>query len=74
MEKAGRAGARRTKRVEVRRNWSVAAGVFDRYIRDAGHYANTVDYIHENPVKAGLVKNAREWKYSSVGGFSVLDD
>ena len=40
---------------------------FDRYIRDAGHYANTVDYIHENPVKAGLVKNAREWKYSSVG-------
>ncbi|MBL7983508.1 MAG: transposase [Flavobacteriales bacterium] len=47
---------------------------FDRYIRDSAHYANTVDYIHENPVKAGLVKNAREWKYSSVGGFSVLDD
>ncbi len=40
---------------------------FDRYIRDAGHFANTVEYIHENPVKAGLVRNAEEWRYSSVG-------
>ena len=39
---------------------------FDRYIRDEAHFANTLAYIHENPVKAGLVKSAREWKYSSV--------
>ena len=40
---------------------------FDRYIRDAGHYANTVDYIQENPMKAGLVERAEEWRYSSAG-------
>lgn len=40
---------------------------FDRYIRDAGHYANAVDYIHENPAKAGLVGSAEEWRYSSAG-------
>lgn len=40
---------------------------FDRYIRDAAHYANTVDYIHENPVKAGLVGSVGEWPYSSAG-------
>lgn len=35
-------------------------GYFDRYIRDAGHYANAVDYIHQNPVTAGLVKSAMD--------------
>ncbi len=40
---------------------------FDRYIRDAVHNANVVDYIHENPVKAGLVDRAGAWRYSSIG-------
>ena len=40
---------------------------FDRYIRNAGHYLNTVQYIHENPVTAGLITRADEWPYSSVG-------
>lgn len=40
---------------------------FDRYIRNAGHYINTVQYIHENPVTAGLITRADEWPYSSVG-------
>jgi putative transposase len=39
---------------------------WDRYIRDHAHYANTVKYIHENPVKAGLVKKAEKWKWSSA--------
>jgi REP element-mobilizing transposase RayT len=39
---------------------------WDRYIRDQAHYANTVKYIHENPVKAGLVKKAEKWKWSSA--------
>lgn len=40
---------------------------FDRYIRDAEHHARAIDYIHDNPVKAGLVVDAREWRYSSMG-------
>lgn len=40
---------------------------YDRYIRDETHYRQTVAYIEENPVKAGLVRSAKEWKFSSAG-------
>ena len=40
---------------------------FDRFIRDNDHFNNVVDYIHNNPVKAGLVKEATEYKWSSAG-------
>ncbi len=33
---------------------------YDRYIRDERHFANAVRYIHENPVKAGLVERAED--------------
>lgn len=39
---------------------------FDRYIRDERHFANAVNYIHSNPVTAGLVAKAEEWRYSSA--------
>jgi REP element-mobilizing transposase RayT len=39
---------------------------WDRYIRDHAHYVNVVNYIHENPVKAGLVKEAGDWRWSSA--------
>lgn len=38
----------------------------DRFIRDDEHYANTFRYIEENPVKAGLVDNAEDWRWSSA--------
>ena len=38
----------------------------DRFIRDDDHYANTVRYIEENPVKAGLVTQAEDWRWSSA--------
>lgn len=41
---------------------------FDRYIRDEEHYRNALRYIHENPVKAGLVGKAEEWQWSSAWG------
>jgi len=40
---------------------------WDRYIRDEEHYWNTVEYIHNNPVKARLVKAPEDWPWSSVG-------
>jgi putative DNA methylase len=43
------------------RFWSVE--YFDRYIRDGAHYANTVAYIHANPVKARLCESAAEWQF-----------
>lgn len=39
---------------------------FDRYIRDERHFANTIQYIHNNPVNAGLVDRAEDWPFSSA--------
>lgn len=39
---------------------------WDRYIRDHAHYVNVVKYIHDNPVRAGLVAKAEDWKWSSA--------
>lgn len=39
---------------------------WDRYIRSAKHYQKVVDYIHNNPVKAGLCATVEAWLWSSV--------
>lgn len=39
---------------------------WDRYIRDEQHFAQVIDYIHENPVKAGLVDKTEQWPWSSA--------
>lgn len=39
---------------------------FDRYIRDAEHYARAVAYIENNPVKANLCRAPRDWLFSSA--------
>lgn len=39
---------------------------FDRIVRDADHYRAAVEYIHLNPVKAGLVEQPELWKFSSA--------
>jgi putative DNA methylase len=39
---------------------------FDRFIRNERHFYNVVCYIHENPVKAGLVSKAIDWPFSSA--------
>ena len=39
---------------------------WDRYIRDHAHYVNVRNYIHLNPVKAGLVTKPEEWRWSSA--------
>jgi REP element-mobilizing transposase RayT len=39
---------------------------FDRYIRDNDHFQKVVNYIHNNPVKAGLVVDPADWRWSSA--------
>ena len=39
---------------------------WDRYIRNQNHFAKAIDYIHSNPVKAGLVNKAENWPWSSA--------
>ncbi len=38
----------------------------DRFIRDDAHLAKAVEYIEQNPVKAGLVAEASKWRFSSA--------
>ena len=43
---------------------------FDRAQRTVKEYAETVEYIHLNPVKRGLVAQPEEWKWSSFPEFA----
>ncbi|MDE0208009.1 MAG: DUF1156 domain-containing protein [Candidatus Tectomicrobia bacterium] len=43
--------------------WS--ADYFDRFMRDEEHFAATLDYIHWNPVRAGLCAEPGDWQWSS---------
>ena len=44
-----------------------AVDYFDRYIRDEEHLARAIDYVHRNPVKAGLCQSPEIWRWSSAG-------
>lgn len=39
---------------------------WDRFIRDQSHLEQVIDYIHRNPVKAGLCKSPEDWHWSSA--------
>ena len=40
---------------------------FDRYIRDTDHFNKTVNYIRNNPVKAGLTTDPDLWRWTGDG-------
>ncbi len=42
---------------------------YEHTIRDEQDLYNHLNYIHYNPVKHSLVKNVRDWKYSSFPKF-----
>jgi len=65
----GQAGAWRSQgegRVWQREYW-------DRFVRDERHFYTAMDYIHENPVKAGLVEKGEDWEWSSAGSGARLE-
>jgi len=39
---------------------------WDTYIRNETHFASTVAYIENNPVKAGLVKDVADWPWNHI--------
>ena len=43
---------------------------FDRALRTVREYYEKVEYIHLNPVKAGLVARPEDWKWSSVHDYT----
>lgn len=51
-------------RVPGKRFWM--PDYWDRYIRDQRHFEQVIDYIHQNPVVAGLCSKPEEWIWSSA--------
>ncbi len=53
-----------------KKNWDILMfwmeEYFDRYIRNADHFRNAVNYIENNPVKAGLCSKPSDWPFSSA--------
>ncbi len=39
---------------------------FDRFIRDFEHFEKTLNYIENNPAKAGLCMKRSDWRFSSA--------
>ena len=39
---------------------------FDRVIRDDDHLWSAIEYVHANPVRAGLCTRAEDWEWSSI--------
>jgi REP-associated tyrosine transposase len=48
----------------------VAPRFFDRALRTVREYNEKVEYIHLNPVRAGLARRAEEWRWSSVHDYT----
>jgi hypothetical protein len=46
----------------------------DRRVRDLGEYERFRDYIHQNPVRAGLVATSAEYLYSSANPAFHVDE
>lgn len=44
--------------------WNWQAGAFDRLLRPKESASRKWEYIRENPVRAGLVKDWRDWPFS----------
>ncbi|MFT3686149.1 MAG: hypothetical protein QM783_14715 [Phycisphaerales bacterium] len=49
----------------IARFWQPGGG-FDRNVRSLTEFTREVWYIHNNPVRRGLVEQADDWKWSSV--------
>lgn len=45
---------------------------FDRALRTVKEYNEKVEYIHMNPVKAGLVRIPQDWKWSSYNEYAGM--
>jgi REP element-mobilizing transposase RayT len=58
--------AKQANRILCRKGEFWMPDYHDRYIRDEDHFINTIEYIDQNPVKAGLVAHASQWRFSSA--------
>ena len=49
-------------------------GFYDVYLREPIDFAIKINYIHNNPVKAGIVQHPEDYKFSSARFYCTLFD
>jgi putative transposase len=59
----------RTRGQRTERCFWMSGGGYDRNVIEPSTLARMIEYIHLNPVRRNLVKQARDWKWSSAGWF-----
>jgi putative transposase len=64
-------GLKRAMSVALRSPGLWQPGFFDNILRSGESYAEKWNYVRENPVRAGVVKNADDWPYQ--GEIVVID-
>jgi len=72
----GEAHRRYTQLVNAREGWRghLWQGRFASYVMDERHLLTCVRYVETNPVRAGLVAEATEWRWSSASAHTVCRD
>jgi putative transposase len=58
------AAIKRWMRQQLRAEWQWQSGGFDRLLRSDEAAQQKWEYMRENPVRAGLVKQWSDWPYS----------
>ena len=66
----GEAHRRYTRRINFREGWRgyLWQGRFASFVMEGSHVLAAVRYVERNPVRAGLVKRAWQWPWSSAAG------
>jgi putative transposase len=49
-------------------------GFYEHIIRDERDYRKRIDYIHNNPLTSGLVKDLSDYRFSSFRNYYLDDD
>ena len=61
-----------TRRQESGQLWQ--GRFFDRALRTVKEYGETVEYIHWNPVRRGLVRDPGDWAWSSYPDYAASEE
>lgn len=48
-------------------------GFFDHFMRTPKEFFETLDYMHQNPVRKRLARTPAEWRWSSAAAYAGLD-
>lgn len=60
----------------AQQNWFCGFGqklYYECNVRDEREFVEKLRYVHRNPVKRGLVKQAADWKWSSLRHYALCE-